>query len=390
MDRVRNPFNPGAGIRPPLLVGRDPEIDAMTVAVKRLALGRFERSMMLTGLRGVGKTVLLNEFGRIAQDEDWIHVHLEATESVRVASAIATLARRALLELSFAERSKKRAQRALGALRSFVKIHVPAGDVGVLTIDFEAQPGRADSGDLDGDLSAIFVELGETALAAGRGVLMTIDEIQYLERSELAALIVGLHRVSQLSLPVLVAGAGLPTLPGLAGEARSYSERLFSFVSIGSLNALDAETALAGPVLNEDADWSPGAMAAVIERSEGYPYFLQEFGKQSWNVAEGPTIERSDVENAVALALDELDHGFFRARVDKTTDTERVYLRAMAALGKPGPYRSGDVSRQMGKTTAQTGPVRDNLIKRGLCFSARYGEIEFTVPMFDAFIRRAL
>lgn len=362
----------------------------MTVAVKRLALGRFERSMLLKGLRGVGKTVLLNEFGRIAQSEGWVHAHVEATEDIRVATAIAALSRRVLLELSLKERAKERARRALGALRSFVKVHVPAGDAGMLVIDFEPRPGLADSGELDGDLSGLFTELGETAREAETGVLLTIDEIQYLSRAELAALIVGLHRVSQLGLPVLLAGAGLPSLPGLAGEARSYAERLFTYVDIASLSPTDARTALVQPVQTEGAEWKPEAVDRVIADTEGYPYFLQEFGKQAWNVAEGPSIGLADVESAVVLALDDLDRGFFRARIDKTTDTERDYLRAMAALGGPGPYKSGAVSRQMGKTTMQTGPVRDGLIKRGLCYSPRHGEIAFTVPMFDSFVRRAL
>jgi hypothetical protein len=390
VDKVRNPFNPGAGSRPPLLVGRDDQIEAMTVAVRRLALGRFERSMLLKGLRGVGKTVLLNEFGRIAVDNGWLHSHLEATEDVRVASAIATLARRTLIELSLKERVRDRAQRALGVLRSFVKVHVPAGDAGTLVLSFEAQPGKADSGQLDGDLSGLFAELGETAKLADTGVLLTIDEIQYLARAELSALIVGLHRISQLGLPLLVAGAGLPSLPGMAGEARSYAERLFTYVDIGSLTHADAARALAKPAENEGAQWTSDAIERVISETQGYPYFLQEFGKQAWNVAVGPEISVEDVTNAVVLAVDDLDRGFFRARIDRTTDAERDYLRAMAALGGPGPYKSGEVSRQMGKKTAQTGPVRDSLIKRGLCHAPRHGEIAFTVPMFDEFVRRAL
>lgn len=390
MDRVRNPFTPGAGSRPPLLVGRDNELDAIEVAVKRLALGRFERSILLKGLRGVGKTVLLNEFGRIAEGEGWINSHFEATEDIRVATAMATVTRRVLLELSFKERAKDRARRALGALRSFVKVHIPTGQAGTLVIDFEARPGVADSGDLDGDLSGLFTEVGETAREAGTGVLLTLDEIQYLARSELSALIVGLHRVSQLGLPLLLAGAGLPSLPGLAGEARSYAERLFSYVDIGSLGPADARTALVQPVQDEGADWTEAAITRVLERTEGYPYFLQEFGKQAWNVADGPTITLPEVDAAVALALDDLDRGFFRARIDKTTDAERDYLRAMAALGGPGPYKSGAVSRQMGKSTTQNGPVRDSLIKRGLCYAPRHGELAFTVPMFDGFVRRAL
>jgi hypothetical protein len=361
----------------------------MSIAVKRLSLGRFERSVLLKGLRGVGKTVLLNEFTLIAEREGWQSAHLEATEDVRVATAVAGLTRRVLLELSATERAKDRARRALGVLRSFVKVHVPTPDAGTLIIDFAERPGRADSGHLDGDLSGLFVELGETARDAGTGVLLTIDEIQYLGRSELAALIVGLHRVSQLALPVLVAGAGLPSLPGLAGEARSYAERLFAYMDIDSLSDTDARRALVEPVQREDAAWTDDAVSRVLQATGGYPYFLQEFGKQAWNVSAGPVISADDVSRAATLAQDDLDRGFFRARIDRTTDAERDYMRAMAADG-PGPYKSGQVSRSMGKTTTQNGTVRDSLIKRGLVFSPRHGELAFTVPMFDSFVRRAM
>lgn len=363
----------------------------MNVAVQRLARGRFERSVLLKGLRGVGKTVLLNEFGRIASTEGWVHAHLEATEDVALARAVASLTRRVLLELSVLARARDRASRALGALRSFIKVHVPmGGDTGSLVIDFDAVPGLADSGDLDSDLSGLFVEVGAAAQAAGKGVLLTIDELQYLSRNDLANLITGLHRVSQLGLPLLVAGAGLPSLPGLAGEARSYAERLFRYSDIGSLGVDDARAAIIKPVEAEGASWDRDAVEQVIADTQGYPYFLQEFGKQAWNVAEGDSITRADVEAATRLAIDDLDQGFFRARIDKTTDTERDYLRAMAALGGPGPYRSGDVSRRLGKKTTQTGPVRDSLIKRGLCYAPRHGELAFTAPMFDEFLRRTL
>jgi hypothetical protein len=388
MDRVRNPFNPGAGSRPPLLVGRDAQIDALTLAIERLSIGRGERSVLLKGLRGVGKTVLLNEFGIIATKRGWFHEHNEASEDVHLATAVAAMSRRALLELSAKERVKDRAQRALGVLRGFVKVHVPTGDGSFLTIDFAEQPGRADSGLLDNDLADLFIELGETALASSTGVLLTIDEMQYLSQREFAALIMGLHRISQLNLPLLVAGGGLPSLPGLAGEARSYAERLFAFEDIGSLNETDARLALVEPVETEGAAWDDDAVSLVISISEGYPYFLQQFGKQAWNAAEGTTIKLSDVESAIALAQDDLDQGFFRARIDKTTDAERDYLRAMVALGGPGPYKSGEVSAGMGRSTAQNATIRDNLIKRGLCYAPRHGELAFTVPMFDSFIRR--
>lgn len=387
VDPIRNPFTPGAGSKPPLLVGRDAQLDAMSIAVQRMNLGRFERSLLLTGLRGVGKTVLLNEFGRIAETNGWIHEHIEATDDTRVASDIAAMSRRVLLRLSVRERVKDRARSALGALRTFVKVHVPIGGTEVL-IDFEPLPGIADSGSLDADIGGLFREVGETAREGQTGVLFTIDEIQYLTREELGALIVGLHRVSQLGLPLLIAGAGLPSLPGLAGEARSYSERLFTFVEVGSLSEQDARRALVEPVEAEDAEWEDQAVDRLIRQTEGYPYFLQEFGKQAWTVAQSSPITDGDIEAAIGLALDDLDQGFFRARLDKTTDAERDYLRAMANLGGPGPYRSGDVSRAVGRKTTQTGPVRDSLIKRGLCYAPRHGLVAFTVPMFDQYIRR--
>jgi hypothetical protein len=275
-------------------------------------------------------------------------------------------------------------------VRSFVKVHVPMDAGSSLTIDFEAQPGRADSGELDGDLAGLFTELGETAAAAGSGVLLTIDELQYLAQAEFAALIVGLHRISQEGLPIVVAGAGLPSLPGLAGEARSYAERLFQYVDIGSLGEDDAARALVAPVEEEGGEWADEAVRQILDETKGYPYFLQEFGKQAWNRSDGPVITATDATDAALIAREELDAGFFRARIDRATDAERRYLRAMASLGGSGPYRSGAVSKAMGRSTTQTASVRDDLIKRGLCYSPRYGEIAFTVPMFDDFIRRTL
>ncbi|MBS1848219.1 MAG: AAA family ATPase [Actinobacteria bacterium] len=390
MDRIRNPFTPGAGVRPPLLVGRDTQLLDMSVAIQRMARGRFERSTLLTGLRGVGKTVLLNEFGRIAEQNGWRHEHLEVSDDTDIAKAIATLARRSLLEMSRTKRAAERAKRALGALRSFVKVHVPMSDGTTLTIDLDPRPGVADSGDLDVDLGGIFTELGETAADANTGLLYTIDELQYLDNHKFGALIVGLHRVSQIGLPLLVAGAGLPSLPGLAGEARSYAERLFAYSNVGSLDESDARRVLEESAASEGTRWHADALDELVARTEGYPYFLQEFGKQAWNVADGPEITRADVEIASTLAIEELDAGFFRARIDKTTNAERDYLRAMATLPGNPPYRSGDVAGALGKRTPQVGAVRDGLIKRGLLYAPRHGQLSFTVPMFEQFIHRSL
>lgn len=387
MDPVRNPYSPGAGSPPPALVGRTSELEAFDIAVQRLAIGRSAKSLMLIGLRGVGKTVLLMEFGKMARGRGWIHQQIEATEDIRFPEAMAMLVRKALLRLSASERMADRARRAFGVLKSFqVRWGLPGGaDV---TLGIGPTLGVADSGVLDDDLAELFLEVGEIARDQGTGVLFTVDEIQYLSREHLGALIVGLHRVSQEQLPFMVVGAGLPSLPALAGEAKSYAERLFAFTDIDSLDPDEARDALSVPAEDEGVRWSPEALVRTLEVAEGYPYFLQEFGKQAWEVAPGSErIEDEDVEAAIPIAIDELDTGFFRVRIDRTSDSERAYMSAMASLGA-GPYGSGDVAAAMGKTTTQVGPVRDTLIKRGLCYSPRYGLIDFTVPMFDEFVRR--
>lgn len=387
MDPVRNPYSPGAGSPPPALVGRDSEREGFDIAVRRLASGRPARSLMLTGLRGVGKTVLLHEFGRIARGHEWMHQHVEAAEDTRFPESIAMLTRRTLLQLSAGQRLADRGRRALGVLRSFqLRWNLPAG--GSLDVAIDPVPGRADSGALEDDLADLFLEVAQAAKERQVGVLFTVDEIQYLAREHLAALIVGLHRISQEQLPLMVAGAGLPSLPALAGEAKSYAERLFTFPVIGSLDRSEAEAALATPAGEEGVQWEGDALARVIEETKGYPYFLQEFGKQAWDVAQdGLSIKKDDVEAAIPIAVNELDTGFFRVRIDRTTDAERAYLRSMADLGE-GPYSSGKVAAAMGRTTPQVGPLRDALIKRGLCYSPRHGVIAFTVPMFDQFVRR--
>lgn len=389
MDAVRNPYSPGAGTPPPALVGRGEEIEAFDVAVQRLGLGRAARSLLLTGLRGVGKTVLLGRFGRIAAGHGWINLSLEAREGIDFVAAAATLSRRALLRLSAGQRLADRARRAFGVLRSFeVRWQLPDG--GDIAVRVDPVPGFADSGALEEDLADLFLAVGEAARDRRTGVLFTVDEMQYLPRDRLAALIVGLHRISQEQLPLMVAGAGLPSLPALAGEAKSYAERLFTFREVNSLAPEEAEAALVTPAADEGVRWEPEALRLVVELTRGYPYFLQEFGKQSWNVARGPgTITRADVEAAVPIATDELDAGFFRVRLDRTAPGENAYLEAMASLGA-GPYRSGDVAAAMGRTTLQAGSLRDTLIKRGLCHAPRRGIIAFTVPMFDDFIRRRL
>jgi hypothetical protein len=387
MDPVDNPYNPGAGSRPPALVGRDGQLDKFAVTLQRLENGRGNRSMLLTGLRGVGKTVLLGEFGRIAAEHGWYHEAIEATEATELPVAMANAVRKATLRLSSTKRATERAKKTLGVLKSFQLRWKLPGDI---SIESEPFAGLGDSGDLDTDLGDLLVDLGELARDHKTGVSFTIDEAQYLSRSHLASLVVALHRVSQQNLPVLVTAAGLPSLLGLVGDAKSYAERLFEFFEIGSLTVAESHRALQEPANAEHVFWEHAALARVYELSGGYPYFLQEFGKQAWDYSSGPDrITLDEVNVAVPEAINELDGGFFRVRIDRVNESERSYLRAMASLGA-GPYSSGAVAAKLKKTTTQIGPHREALIKRGLIYSHRYGEINFTVPMFDQFIRRSL
>lgn len=387
MNPVLNPYSPGAGTRPPALVGREEQIDAMDVSLQRLLLGRDGRSQMLTGLRGVGKTVMLNEYEVLAESRGFFHEHIEVSEDGDLAPRLAGAFRRVLLTMDARKRIGERVKRALGVLKAF-NLRLPNGPE--IYIDVEAVFGPADSGDLASDLSGLFVELGEVARDHGTGVLITIDELHYVALPILEALVMGLHRANQLRLPITIAGAGLPSLATLTGEAKSYAERMFSFPIVGSLPPEEAREALTVPANDESVLWEEGALDEVLRVTGGYPYFLQEFGKQAWNIASGPhRITEEDVRLSIPVATAELDDGFFRVRTGRTTDAERLYLRAMAEFG-PGPARSGDVAKLLGKASTALGPTRDGLIKKALCFSPRYGEIDFTVPMFDAFMRRWL
>lgn len=342
--------------------------------------------MVLTGLRGVGKTVLLNEFGRLAEGHGYLHEPVELSDGDAIARVIARLARTALYRLSATRRTADRARRALGVLKAFT-VSLPDG--ASISLDLDPIHGPADSGDLGRDLGAVFRELGETGRAHGAGILFTFDEMQYLREPELSALIVGLHRMHQLNLPFVVAGAGLPSMPGLAGEARSYAERLFSFPIIGSLDEQAAVAAIVDPAKEEGVAWDRAAVDRILELSLCYPYFIQEFAKQSWDAAAGSPIGLDDVMAAEPAAHSELDGSFFRTRFDRISDGERAYLRAMADLGV-GPHQSGAVAARLGRRTNQIGPTRERLIRRGLVYSPRYGEVTFTVPLFDQFLRRVL
>jgi hypothetical protein len=366
-------------------VGRDREIDGMDVVLQRLRLGRDGRSQLLTGLRGVGKTVMLNEFEQLADGRGYFHEHIEVTEEGDLAPRLAAAFRRVLLSMEARRRIGERIRRALGVLKAF-SIKLPSGPE--LSIDVDAVFGPADSGDLATDLAGLFVEIGEVARDHDTGVLITIDELHYVNLPTLEALVMGLHRASQLRLPITIAGAGLPSLATLTGEAKSYAERMFVFPVIGSLPDAEAKEALVVPAADEAVHWQDAALDAVLRETQGYPYFLQEFGKQAWDAADGPAaITAGDVERCIPVATAELDDGFFRVRTGRTSDPERAYLRAMAELG-PGPVRSGEVAALLSRKTTALGPTRDGLIRKALCYSPRWGEIDFTVPLFGGFMKR--
>lgn len=386
MDPVRNPYTPGAGSRPPALAGRDAELEAFRVLLERLRHGRPEKSMIITGLRGVGKTVLLNTFGSIAEDARFATAFTEITHETEFRPLMARLVRRALLSLSPVDRMKERARRAAAVFKAFT-LKLPDGPE--ISVDVEAALGRADSGDLGEDLADLFVALGSAADDHDAGVVFLFDEIQFLERAELEALIAALHRTAQQALPITLVGAGLPQIPELTGAAKSYSERLFDFPRIGSLSPEAARQALVIPAKDEGVEYEEAAVEEIVQFTEGYPYFLQEFGKHVWNMAEAPTITHEDAVNARQAVQLQLDENFFRVRVARCTNAELEYMQAMAAMGD-GPYRSGDIAAQLGRPGPQNvAPTRSRLIEKGLIFSPSHGLSEFTVPQFADFLRRS-
>ena len=385
MDPVLNPYSPGAGSRPPALVGRDEQIDDMSVALQRLLLGSNARSQILTGLRGVGKTVLLVEFQELAEAHGYFHAHIEVTEDGLLAPDLAAALRRILLAMDAKKRAGDTLRRAFGVLKAF-SLRIPDGTE--LSIDVEAISGPADSGNLGPDLAGLFVELGTAAKEHQTGILLTIDELHYVDRTTLESLIIGLHRAAQLALPVVVAGAGLPTLAATTGQAKAYAERLFMFPTIGSLSESQATEALQQPATDEGVTWTAGALEEILQVTQCYPYFIQQFGLQAWDVADGPdTITADDVRRSIPLALAELDDGFFRVRAGASTAAERRYMLAMAQIG-PGPVRTAEVARTLGREPSGVTPIRESLLRRSLCFVPERGRIDFTVPMFGDYMLR--
>jgi AAA ATPase domain len=389
MNPILNPFSPGAGTPPPELAGRDELCETVRVAIERVRRGLPTKSVLMVGLRGVGKTVLLDRMRDDAEANGIETVRLEAPEGRSLPALLAPQLRQLLLKLNRNEKARALATRALRALTGFAKgLKVKYQDIEV-GLDFEAEPGLADNGDLEHDLQALFETVGLAAKEAGSAVALFIDELQYVPEPQLAALITAMHRCAQRKVPVILVGAGLPQLRGRMGNAKSYAERLFDFPQVGPLLPEEAHRAIAKPVLDQGIQIDEAAVQRIVFETRGYPYFLQEWGKHSWDAADASPIEEQDVERATQTAVAALDESFFRVRFDRLTPAEKRYLRAMAELG-PGPHRSGDIADCLERKVTSLGPTRNQLIAKGMIWSPSHGDTAFTVPLFDEFMHRIM
>lgn len=389
MDPIRNPYSPGAGTPPPELAGRDDLRGQVRIALERVRAGRSAKSVLMVGLRGVGKTVLLWRMSQDALATGHLVLHAEAPEGRSLPSLLAPRLRQALLKLSRIERARSLAGRALRGLAGFVcALKVKYQDLEV-ALDVDAEPGLADSGILEEDLFDLLQVTGHACREAGTALVMFVDEMQYVPEEQLEALIVSLHGVMQHQLPVVLVGAGLPQLRAQAGRAKSYAERLFDYPEVGALSDVDARFALEKPALVEGVAFEGAALDRLLSVTQRYPYFLQEWGRHVWDVAQASPIRESDVEAATDTAIAGLDQGFFLVRFDRMTPAEKRYMRAMAALG-PGPHRSGDIARILDRKVESLAPLRNNLISKGMIWSPSHGDTAFTVPLFDQFMKRIM
>ncbi len=389
MDPFKNPFSPGAGSPPPELVGRDPILEQAKILLGRVRRRRSEKSMLLTGLRGVGKTVLLNEIEHMAREEGYRTVFIEAAENKALGVLIVPFLRNLLFDLDRVASVGNKVKRGLAVLRSFIgALNLTVGEV-TIGLDIEPEVGAADSGDLEIDLPNLFVAIGEAAEDRKCAIAIFIDELQYFNQKELGALIVAMHKIQQRQLPVILLAAGLPILPGLAGESKSYAERLFNFPDIGALSEEDAAVALREPAQAAGVIFKPDALKEIFRLTKGYPYFLQEWGYQSWNIAKSSPITLQIIHNATVIVIPRLDKNFFRVRFDRLIPSEKRFLRAMAKFGA-GAHRTGDIAEILDVKISSLGPVRSRLIKKGMIYSPAYGDMAFTVPLFDEFMIRAM
>lgn len=390
MDVVRNPYAPGAGTPPPELAGRADVLDHARNTLLRIQQRRPTQSLILVGLRGVGKTVLLVRMRDIAREIGGFHaLNIEVNENRQLPSLLVPPLRQALFRFNKVDAAKEQARRGLRVLRSFLqcfRLEIPDANV---SITIAPEEGTADSGDLEADLSELFSAVGSAAIASGYSLVLLIDELQFLSEVEFSALIMALHRINQENMPIVMIGAGLPQIHGLAGASKSYAERLFRFPEIGALNEPDAEAALVNPAREEGVRYDRAAIKAILHITQRYPYFLQQWGYDVWNEAKDETIMAPDVTIATEIALRTLDQGFFKVRFDRCTPAERRYLRAMAELGE-GQHRSGDIADRLGLKVTSVAPTRSSLIKKGMIYSPQHGDNAFTVPLFAAYMKRAM
>jgi hypothetical protein len=389
MNPINNPFAPGAGTQPPELAGRDDLRETIRIAIERVRRGLPTKSILMVGLRGVGKTVLLDRMREDAEAAGIQTLRIEAPEDRSLPALLAPQLRQGLLRLSRNQKAREYAQRALRGLTGFAKaLKVKYQDIEV-GFDFPAEPGLADNGDLEHDLQALMETVGAAAKAAETALILFIDELQYVKEEELAALITALHRSAQRRLPVMLVGAGLPQLRGRMGRAKSYAERLFDFPEIGPLKPDAARIAIIRPTEDNGVKINADALEFIVKKTQGYPYFLQEWGKHAWDAAPQSPISRHDVEVASKSVIAALDESFFRVRFDRLTPAEKKYLRAMAELGA-GPHRSGDIAGQLNREVTALGPTRNQLISKGMIWSPNHGDTAFTVPLFDQFMHRIM
>lgn len=383
MDPVKNPYTPNAGTRPPELAGRDPQLEQFRVLVARLKSGQTEQSIVAKGLRGVGKTVLLNAFEDMAESEGFLTYYHELTDESNLLEMLARDVERALAMLKLSEKLAQKVRDGLSHLRT-IRLIGPEG------FGLEVDLRKGGEGTFTDDLTDLFLELGAVARERGRGVIFFLDEVQFADEAHYRALISALHRANQKSLPISAAAAGLPQIPRLTGDARSYAERLFDFPTIANLGEEEAMAALVAPARAQDVGFTDDALALILEWTQGYPFYLQQIGKHAWNTASTSPITHEDVGEAIPAAQASLDRTIYEVRIQRATANERRYMRAMAELGE-GPYRSGSVARKRGQTAAAASQVRQRLMNKGLIYATEdYGYVDFSVPRFAEFMRRAL
>lgn len=389
MNPLKNPFSPGAGTPPPALVGRQPILDQARISLARIKDGRSEKSMLLVGLRGVGKTVLLRSIADEATKLDCQEIFIETPEGENLSTLLIPPLREILLKLDHMEGLNSSVKRALRVFRSFIGAIKIGNEMFNINIDVDPEIGVADSGNIQMDLPTLFIAVAQAAAARKTAIVLIIDEMQYLSEKEFAALITAIHLIGQKKLPFILIGAGLPQLVGLAGKAKSYAERLFSYPNIGRLSDEDAKEALCNPVQEQGVEYQPEAIEEIIRLTQGYPYFLQEWGYETWNFSEKSPISLDDIKNINHRVMTKLDQNFFRVRFDRLTPNEKRYLRAMAEFSE-GQCRSSDITNLL-KIKVQTGaPIRSSLIEKGMIYSPSYGDTAFTVPLFGEFMRRIM